>query len=106
MAIWNFWRRNAMTIQPGRFVAVMLSLLALGLPGAKGDPPSVPIVWDKAVDGLEPGILLTTPGIAANRHLSLDSRVAYKVLVRNVSNRERIVELHASIAPYLIPEDN
>ena len=87
-----------------RFLTVLFFLAALSLPAAKADPPSGLPVWDKAADGLEPGLLLTTPGLPANRRVFLNSRVDYKVLARNASNQERVFEVHAHSDPYLVPD--
>lgn len=70
------------------------------------------VVWGKAEVGLQPGFLLTTPGLSPNGHVRLNTRVDYMVLVRNVSNRERIFAFRSggsnpwSNAPYFIPNDD
>lgn len=93
-------------LTPTRFLMVLFSLVALRLPAGKADAPATPIVWDTAIDGLQPGFQLTTPGMSTNRRAPFNSRVDYNVLVRNASNQERVLELHANSAPYLIPNDN
>jgi WD40 repeat protein/beta-lactamase regulating signal transducer with metallopeptidase domain len=70
------------------------------------------VIWGEAVDGLQPGFLLTTPGFPKNRRVSLNSRVDYKVLVRNTTGQERAFEFQctkygpSNFDPYLIPNDN
>ena len=93
-------------LMPARFLMALISLAVLSLPGAKAEPPTATLVWNKAVDGLEAGIELTTAGVSANRRAPLNSRVDYKVLVRNVSSHERVLEIHSTPTPYLIPNDN
>lgn len=93
-------------LMSARFLTVVFSVLALSLAFARADPPSTPVVWGKAVNGLEPGFLLTAPGPGTNRRVSLNSRVEYKVLVRNSSKQEIVMELHVSSAPYAIPDAN
>ncbi len=67
--------------------------------------------WGKAVDGLEPGLLLTTSDLSKHRSVPFNSHVAYKVLVRNTTERERVFEFQcANSGPpnsvsYLIPND-
>lgn len=67
------------------------------------------VTWGKGVDGLEPGFLLTTPGLARNRRVLLNSHVDYQVLVRNITDRERFIEVRRGgsdpwvTAPYFIP---
>jgi beta-lactamase regulating signal transducer with metallopeptidase domain len=68
------------------------------------------VVWGKAVDGLEPGFLLNSPGHPNNR-APFNSHVSYQVLVRNTTNRERVFEVqcqnHDELdIPYLIPSDD
>jgi beta-lactamase regulating signal transducer with metallopeptidase domain len=76
--------------------------------------PAIPldaVTWGKAVGGLEPGFLLTTPNPSASRRVPLNSRVAYRVLVRNVTRKELSIGLWLGGAnpwrysPYLIPND-
>ena len=68
------------------------------------------VVWGKAVDGLEPGFLLTTPSLTKNRHVPFNSYMAYKVLVRNTTGRAREFEVHCrdiyGMDTYLIPDDD
>ncbi len=69
------------------------------------------VVWSKAADGLEPGFLLNTPGLDRNKRVPLNSRLDYKVLVRNVSRHEIFIGVRCGIAnpwnddPYLLPND-
>jgi beta-lactamase regulating signal transducer with metallopeptidase domain len=88
----------------------------------KGSPTATPdhaspavrlenVTWGKAVDGLQPGLLLTTPGLANNPRLPFNSHVDFLVLVRNVSARERFIEVRRggsdpwNPTPYVIPND-
>lgn len=75
-----------------------------------GESPAIPIehvVWSKAVDGLETGILLNTPGFPDNR-VAFNSHLSYQVLVRNTARQERVVEVQCqdfnAMDPYLIPD--
>jgi WD40 repeat protein len=90
-------------------------------PQVNGSPAAAPdnaspavrlenVSWGKAVDGLEPGFLLTTPGLAKNRHVPFNSYMAYKVLVRNTTGRAREFAVHCrdiyGTDTYLIPDDD
>ncbi|MCW3094888.1 MAG: TonB family protein [Chthonomonadaceae bacterium] len=75
--------------------------------------PVIPIdhvVWGKAVDGLEPGFLLNSPG-APNDRAPVNSHVYFQVLVRNTTHRECVFEVQCQNhdemdIPYLIPSDD
>lgn len=86
---------------------------AQGSPAAAIDNADLPIRladvnWGKTVDGLQPGFLLTENGFPTNRRATLNSYVAYRVLVRNTTPqaREFVVQCWNQDAldiPYLIP---
>lgn len=62
--------------------------------------------WGKAVDGLEPGFLLNTPGLP-NQVVPFNTQISYQVLVRNTSGQDRTFTVHckdfSEMDPYLIP---
>ena len=67
------------------------------------------VSWGKAVDGLEPGFLLTTPDLPQSRRVLLNTRLAYKILLRNATARDGAFSFQCSnygpwsAVPYLIP---
>lgn len=74
--------------------------------------PAVPlekVAWGQAVDGLQPGFLLTTAGLAENPRVPWNSHVDYQVLVRNVTAGDLYIEFRRGNSnpwqtiPYLIP---
>lgn len=85
---------------------------AATLDNARSVVPLEQVAWSKAVDGLDTGILITTPGLPDNRHVLLNSRVTYQVLVRNITDRDRSFEFQCSnygpsnFTPYCIPNDD
>lgn len=66
------------------------------------------VVWGTTSDGLQPGILLTSPAPARTVRVPLNSQVHYKLLVRNTTRRERTFVVQCLDTddweiPYLIP---
>ncbi len=84
-------------------------------PGADAAFPVGRVVWGKAMDGLEPGFLLTAPGFTSNGgsleragRVPSNSQVSYRVLVRNTTDRDHIFEMRCLNTdgmdiPYLVP---
>ncbi|MCW3096811.1 MAG: TonB family protein [Chthonomonadaceae bacterium] len=68
------------------------------------------VVWGDIVDGLQPGFLRTTPEGANNRRVPSNAKVTYRVLVRNNTRRDRVVEVacqdFTGMSPYLIPDSD
>jgi beta-lactamase regulating signal transducer with metallopeptidase domain len=69
--------------------------------------PLGPIVWDKAVEGLQGGMLLKTPAaLIDHSRVPFNSQVSYQVLVRNTSRQERTVEVQCQdfqgMGPYIV----
>jgi beta-lactamase regulating signal transducer with metallopeptidase domain len=68
--------------------------------------------WAPVVDGLEPGLLVTAPDLTNGARVPFNTHVTYKVLIRNVSGRTRVISFQCSNygpwsgVPYLIPNDS
>lgn len=65
---------------------------AAGNPDASADVgPEIKaenIVWTKGKDGLDAGFVVVSPDLPKNRQVALNTRLEYRVLVRNAGNRE------------------
>lgn len=109
--------------QPAKFVeptATPISTEQAEEPPAQDDStgqgsPSIQfanVIWGEAVEGLEPGFLLTMSGSRNNVRVPFNAQVDYTVLVRNTTDREILFEVRRgdadtfNTAPYLIPSDN
>ncbi|WP_309715607.1 M56 family metallopeptidase [Armatimonas sp.] len=63
------------------------------------------VVWEKAVDGLQPGIFLTGPG-----QVSPSGKISYQVLIRNTTNKpieftvQCLPNCESHQRPYLVPD--
>jgi hypothetical protein len=70
------------------------------------------VIWGDAVDGLEPGFLLTTTGSPNIYRVPFNSQVDYQVLVRNSTDQTITIQVRRgatanvwNTSPYFIPAD-
>ena len=93
--------------QPNGTLAMPQPLTPTQVPPAPESPKLAlnRVVWEKALDGLQPGILLTGPG-----QVSPGGKISYQVLIRNTTNKpiEFIVQCLPNCErhqrPYLVPD--